>query len=132
MYLISVVLLYVLHSLTFNSVLVVQIFLNVLTCLICLFFYNTYMGNIFRVKYNLRVLKVLYNYGGKVWAGDLSQGINYRLDQILISNFFSTKQLGLYVVALSIANFTTILANSFKTILLPIVAKTPFIKEKLR
>jgi O-antigen/teichoic acid export membrane protein len=90
------------------------------------------MGSVFQVRYNLKTLKVLYNYGVKVWAGDLSQGLNYRLDQILISNFFSTTQLGLYVVAQSIANFTTILANSFKTILLPIVAKTPAFKEKIR
>lgn len=131
-YLLSILLLYALNRLTFTSVLTVQIFLNVLICLMCLIFYHTYMGSIFHVKFNLRTLKVLYNYGVKVWAGDLSQGLNYRLDQILISNFFSTTQLGFYVVAQSIANFTTILANSFKTILLPIVAKTPAFKEKIR
>ncbi len=130
-YLFSILLLYALNRLTFTSVLTVQIFLNVLICLICLIFYHTYMGSVFQVKYNLKTLKVLYNYGVKVWAGDLSQGLNYRLDQILISNFFSTTQLGFYVVAQSIANFTTILANSFKTILLPIVAKTPGFKEKI-
>jgi O-antigen/teichoic acid export membrane protein len=103
-------------------VVLAQFVLNVLQGVIALVFYSLRVGNITSFRVKRKALASIYSYGSKVWIGDLSQGVNTRLDQIIIANLFSPVQLGYYVVAYSVASFTGLLANSSRTILLPVVA----------
>jgi len=121
-YLVTLVVLFLMESLSFRSVVLAQFVLNVLQGVIALVFYSLRVGNIASFRIKRKALASIYSYGSKVWIGDLSQGVNTRLDQIIIANLFSPVQLGYYVVAYSVASFTGLLANSSRTILLPVVA----------
>jgi len=67
----------------------------------------------------------------KIWFGDISQLVNSRIDQFLIGVFLSSRELGIYTVAISVAGFTGIFANAVKTIMLPSVAGRESFQEKI-
>jgi O-antigen/teichoic acid export membrane protein len=122
LYLLSLVVLFLTKNLSFSSVVLAQFLLNVFQGIIAVAYYSFRFGNIASFKIKRRALASVYSYGSKVWIGDLSQGVNTRLDQIIIANLFSSVQLGYYVVAYSVASFTGLLASSSRTILLPVIA----------
>jgi O-antigen/teichoic acid export membrane protein len=122
LYLFSALFLYFTKTISFENIIRVQTSLNIVLALISIYYYNRLIGDIRSYSISRRSVGCIYKYGAKVWVGDLSQGINTRFDQILISNLFTSSQLGYYVVAQSVANFTTLLANSFRTVLLPIIS----------
>jgi len=73
----------------------------------------------------------MLTYGVKVWFGDISQLANSRIDQFLIGAFLSSRDLGIYTVAISVAGFTSIFANAVKTIMLPSVTGKESYQEKV-
>ncbi|MFV8465644.1 oligosaccharide flippase family protein [Flavobacterium sp. LB1P62] len=131
-YLIGILVLYFFKYLTVINIIILQIILIVLQFIVFGALYNKRVGSITNFKYHKKTIKIIYNYGYKVWLGDLSQGLNVKMDQILISGMLLSKDLGIYVVATSIANFTTIIPNAYKTVFLPLISSTKLMVEKLK
>lgn len=69
------------------------------------------------------IMKQMVRYGAKVQIGGISQLANLRLDQMLMAAFLPAAQLGLYVVAVSIASITTVLPSAIRTVTAPRVAQ---------
>lgn len=130
-YLIGIISLFFLDKLSVTNIISLQITLIVLQFFVFLSLYNKRIGSVFNFKYHKKTIKIIYNYGYKVWLGDLSQGLNVKMDQILISGMLLSKDLGIYVVATSIANFTSVIPNAYKTVFLPLISSTKKMVEKI-
>lgn len=131
-YLIGIVSLFFLDKLSVMNIISLQITLIVLQFFVFLSLYNKRIGSVFNFKYHKKTIKIIYNYGYKVWLGDLSQGLNVKMDQILISGMLLSKDLGIYVVATSIANFTSVIPNAYKTVFMPLISSTKKMVEKIK
>lgn len=131
-YLIGIVSLFFLDKLSVINIISLQITLIVLQFFVFLSLYNKRIGSVFNFKYHKKTIKIIYNYGYKVWLGDLSQGLNVKMDQILISGMLLSKDLGIYVVATSIANFTSVIPNAYKTVFMPLISSTKKMVEKIK
>ena len=84
---------------------------------------------LFKIEYNF--IRQMLTYSVKIWFGDVSQLVNSRIDQFLIGVFLSSRDLGIYTVAISVAGFTGIFANAVRTIILPSVAGRESFQEKI-
>ena len=73
-------------------------------------------------KPNLAELKTTLSYGIRDYPGILTEFVNWRLDLMMLVGMASSSALGLYVVALRLADITTTLAGSVGDALLPEVA----------
>lgn len=78
-------------------------------------------------KPNLKVFKDEINYGLRSYFGNITEFAVWRLDQMMLTAFASSVTVGLYAVAVAVAEITAILASSVSDALLPEVAssKTP-------
>ena len=76
-----------------------------------------------RPKVDLSIVKEAAVFGPKAWVGVLAQMANNRLDQLLMIPLVSSRQLGLYVVAATLASFTTILTAALGQAVFPRVAR---------
>ena len=84
---------------------------------------------LFKIDYNF--IRQILTYSVKIWFGDISQLVNSRTDQFLIGVFLSSRELGIYTIAISVAGFTGIFANAVKTIMLPSVIGRESLQEKI-
>lgn len=71
---------------------------------------------------DLRLLRGMLAYGGRVQIGSIFQVLNYRLDVLVLQFFRPLSQVGYYVVAQVIAELVTTLSTAFATSVLPLVA----------
>lgn len=71
---------------------------------------------------NMSELGTTLRYGVRDYPGILTEFVNWRLDLMMLVGVASSPALGLYVVALKLADITTILAGSVGDALLPEVA----------
>ena len=71
------------------------------------------------------------NYSLQVWVGNLSTFASFRVDQLLLVNFVSLEQLGIYAVASAIATLSGPVARGFSQGLLPFVRHAPSDHERL-
>jgi O-antigen/teichoic acid export membrane protein len=62
-------------------------------------------------------------FGGKAWLGTLATVGNNRLDQVLMVTLVSARQLGLYVVAVSVASVSAIVVGALHSTMFPRVAR---------
>ncbi|MBO0933558.1 oligosaccharide flippase family protein [Fibrella aquatilis] len=69
-------------------------------------------------------IKELLSYGARLWLSEMTEVVNGRLDQIMIGSYLNTATLGIYNIAVSYANLSTILANGVRQIMLPYVSAT--------
>jgi len=69
-------------------------------------------------------LRMTLRYGIRDYPGVLTDFVNWRLDLILLVGFASSTAIGLYVVALRLADITSVLASSVSDALMPEVAAT--------
>jgi O-antigen/teichoic acid export membrane protein len=74
----------------------------------------------FRPEWDLAARTV--RYGLRVFSGDLSNGMNLRLDQILMSAFLGPAVLGLYVVAVSASGLVDIVSVAWRMVATPSIA----------
>ena len=130
-YLIAVMSLFLFDSLNIVTAVISQISITVLQFMVFSILFHKLILPVNVLFFKLKTIKVLYGYGFKVWLGDLSQGLNMKTDQIIISSLLLSKDLGFYVVAVSVANFSTVLSNAIKTIYLPLIAAQRLLKDKL-
>jgi O-antigen/teichoic acid export membrane protein len=75
------------------------------------------------LRFDFQLAGEMLRYGVKVWFGDLSQGVNMRLDQALIAAWLPAAQLGHYVIAVSVAGLTNVLSNAVRMVLTPTVTR---------
>jgi O-antigen/teichoic acid export membrane protein len=73
---------------------------------------------------NLKELKTSLGYGVRDYPGILTEFVNWRLDLMMLVGMASSGAVGLYVVALRLADITSTLAGSVGDALLPEVAAT--------
>jgi O-antigen/teichoic acid export membrane protein len=64
-----------------------------------------------------QVFRELTAYGFKSWIGSITSMVNGRLPQLLITPLAGTRQLGLFVVAILVADVLTILASGIRDVL---------------
>lgn len=76
-----------------------------------------------RFRLDPPLLKQMVTYGAKVQIGSMSQMANIRLDQMLMAALLPATQLGLYVVAVSVANITMVIPTAIRTVLAPSIAQ---------
>ncbi len=68
-------------------------------------------------------MRTIFLYGAKSHTSNTSSYLNQRLDQLVISVFLTTRQLGIYVVAVTFTLFTSLLGASVMVAALPNIAK---------
>ena len=61
-------------------------------------------------------------FGLQSWGANLLQQINYRFDVLILGGFASTRDVGVYAVALTISSTSWILPQALQTVLFPRVA----------
>ena len=62
-------------------------------------------------------------FGAKAWAGTVASHANVRLDQLLMIKLVSARQLGLYAVAATLANFSGVIASAVASAANPRIAQ---------
>jgi O-antigen/teichoic acid export membrane protein len=75
-----------------------------------------------RPQYDGRLFQRLTSYGVRVQLNNIFQNLNYRLDVIILQFFRPLSDVGYYVVAQIIAELVTVLAGSFQSSIIPLVA----------
>ena len=131
-YFVGILVLFFFNFLSVENIIVLQIGITIIQFLVFLKIYDVNFHSNFKINIHIKTIKIIYNYGFKVWIGDLSQGLNVKMDQILISSLLISSDLGIYVVANSFASFTNIIPTAYKTIFLPkIAALKSFLDKKI-
>src|SRR5919197_4479838 len=69
-----------------------------------------------------RFFRQMVSYGGRVQLGTLMQFVNFRLYVVLLQFLRQLRDVGLYVVAVTLAELVLTLANAFGTSVLPLVS----------
>ena len=130
-YCLSVIVLKYYQNLTIENLVYVQIIIQSFYLIIALFLLHKILLKhfTFRIEYNF--IRQMLAYSVKIWVGDVSQLANSRIDQFLIGGILSSKDLGIYTVAISVARFTSVFADAVKTIMLPSVTNKNSFQEKM-
>ena len=81
---------------------------------------------------NLAELGTTLRYGVRDYPGILTEFVNWRMDLMMLVGMASSSAVGLYVVALRMADITTILAGSVGDALLPEVAASKKVDQATR
>ena len=59
------------------------------------------------------------SFGSQTWGANLLQQVNYRFDVLILGGFASTRDVGVYSVALTLTGIAWILPQSLQTVLFP-------------
>lgn len=78
------------------------------------------------------VAKAMLGYGARVHLGEMINSLRQRVDQIGVATFLTSHDMGLYVVALTVANGPMILVNTIAGVAFPKISGAPGAQEKLR
>jgi len=76
-----------------------------------------------RLPFSLRHARTAASFGVKSWLTSISVTANIRIDQVLMAGLVSSRELGLYAVAVSIASLTSGLIMAVSHALYPRVAR---------
>lgn len=82
-----------------------------------------YLVGLERPRIDLGVARGLVRYGRRVQIGTVFQLANYRLDVIVAQFFLPLEAVGAYLMAEILAELVIVLAGSFQTSVLPLVAR---------
>jgi len=75
-----------------------------------------------RVRLNFKLFNSSMRYGGKAYAGNLAQFLNYRLDIFLVAYFLNPAAVGFYGIAVGLAEKLWMIPGSIGTVLFPRVS----------
>jgi len=78
-----------------------------------------------RPRFVSEVARKLLSYGSKVTVGEISQGVNVKLDQMLMASWLTAADLGLYVVAVSASNPAQLLGTALRMSTTPGLVAAP-------
>jgi O-antigen/teichoic acid export membrane protein len=129
-YCVGIIILKLLNTLDIQHLVYLQLsvqFLHLILSLVLL--YKNILHSL-AYQYDGGMAKQMLHYGFKVWLGDISQLANARIDQFLIGFFLNSRDLGIYTIAVSAANFLSIFANAVEYVMLPVVASKTILHEK--
>jgi len=84
------------------------------------------------VRFSRATSRGLFGFGLKSFLSQSMWTLNERVDQLVISIFFSAASLGLYVVAVTLTSLTTLIGFSFALVALPLVARIEAAGERVR
>lgn len=118
--------------LTIENLVYVQLLIQFSYLIIAVFLLHRILLNQFVFKIEYKSVRQMLKYSVKVWFGDISQLANSRIDQFLIGGFLSSRDLGIYTVAVSVARFTSIFADAITAIMLPLIAGKNSFQEKVK
>ncbi len=92
---------------------------------LCLLFdcVMTYRARPGRLSVDRKTMRSIFLYGVKSHTSNTSSYLNQRLDQLVISVFLTSRQLGIYVVAVTFTLFTSLLGASAMVAALPNIAR---------
>ena len=76
-----------------------------------------------RLSLDRALTRKLLSFGVKTHTANMSQYLNERLDQLVISVFLNPVKLGLYVVAVTLGALTTLIGQSAAYVALPVIAR---------
>jgi O-antigen/teichoic acid export membrane protein len=76
-----------------------------------------------RLSVDRETMRSIFLYGLKSHTSNTSSYLNQRLDQLVISIFLTSRQLGIYVVAVTFTLFTSLLGASVMVAALPNIAR---------
>ncbi len=79
-------------------------------------------AGVHRLHSDRATMRRLFGYGIRSHASTVPSTLNYSLDQLVISIFLTTRQLGLYVIAVTMSSFTILVGASVAKAILPNVA----------
>jgi O-antigen/teichoic acid export membrane protein len=130
-YCIGIIWLKLQQILSIENLVYVQLSIQSLYLIIALFFLYSILLKQFKFKIEYNFLSQMFNYSLKVWFGDVSQLANSRIDQFLIGGILSSRDLGIYTVAISVARFTSVFADAVRTIMLPSVTSKNLFQEQV-
>jgi O-antigen/teichoic acid export membrane protein len=82
-------------------------------------------GARFRPLWDGKLLKVTLSYGLRGWLANILQFFNYRLDTFLLNGFVGAAAVGIYSVAVALAEMLWYLPNAVGFVLFPRAAATP-------
>jgi O-antigen/teichoic acid export membrane protein len=80
---------------------------------------------------NYRVMRGLIIYGAKVHVGEIFYSLRQRIDQALISLWLPSADLGIYAVALTVANAPLIMVFTLANVAFPKISQQPTTGGKL-
>jgi O-antigen/teichoic acid export membrane protein len=130
-YCIGIIWLKLQQILSIENLVYVQLSIQSLYLIVAIFFLHSILLNQFKFKIEYNFLDQMFRYSLKVWFGDISQLANSRIDQFLIGGILSSRELGIYTVAISVARFTSVFADAVRTIMLPSVTSKNLFQEKV-
>jgi O-antigen/teichoic acid export membrane protein len=77
------------------------------------------------LRIDTTLLRGMLRFGSQAQIGDVSHGLNLRLDQTLMAAWLPAQQLGLYVAAISAANPLQGIAVAMRMVITPRLARAP-------
>jgi len=83
-------------------------------------------------KPDFSVARSMLGYGARVHVGEMVNSLRQRVDQIAVASFLTAHDMGLYVVALTVANGPMILVNTIAGVAFPKISGAATPQEKLR
>jgi len=128
-YLLGIVILAFSNLVTVENVAFTLLVSNVITVILALTF--TVRNSGLNFHFQLAIVKGLFIYGLKSHVGGISHMFNERLDQMVLALLLSPKELGWYVVAVSVANMTKVAASPFAQMIFPRVTGQEQSHQKL-
>ncbi len=130
-YCVGIIFLKIQRSLSIENLVYVQLIIQSFYLIIALFsLYKLFLYRLnFKIEYSF--IPQMLKYSVKVWIGDVAQLANLRIDQFLIGGFLSSRDLGIYTIAISVARFTSIFADAVVTIMLPSITGKNSFQEKV-
>jgi len=91
---------------------------TVLSMLLNAVFLRAGLKQSFRPAFDLNLLKAEYAYGGILWLGAVFAFLHYRVDQIMIKHILGVSELGVYTVAVNLAELMFLIPISITPALL--------------
>ena len=119
------------QTLTIEILVYLQLIIQFSYLIIAIFLLYKILLNQFLFRIEYKFIRQMLRYSVKVWFGDISQLANSRIDQFLIGAILSSRDLGIYTVAISVSGFTGVFADAVKTIMLPSVTGKILLQEKI-
>ncbi|EKN40360.1 polysaccharide biosynthesis protein, partial [Clostridium botulinum CFSAN001627] len=100
--------------------------LNVFTFVLCQFvpvivsilIFHKNLGITYNIGFNKQLLKSEFKFGIVIYLATLFIYLNYRMDQIFIKNMLGEQQLGIYSIAVSLAELLFLIPGSVGTAIL--------------
>ena len=126
----GILFLVLIEKLNVTNVAIVYFVSNFITTAVALFLVRSNIIILF--QYDKQFLYSLFNYGLKAHVSSLSNIVNERLDQLLISVFLAPTQLGYYAVAVTLTTPIIMIGSSIVIVALPTITKLPNLDKQVR